>query len=286
MVVSSKSARGAACAEKRAGRKGRALFENLQALRRLCWKVVATFGQVSVVKALFPLISIGLVAFWSCKPAPGGSCDPGEARCLDAKREIICEDGKFVETPCKGKGGCSTLQERTTCDISGNEPGDPCSKAEEGVAVCSDDHAMLACHGRKFEKVPCRGPRGCEMVGAQANCDQSVAEAGDACRPLTAKAACSQDKTSVLSCKDGRMSELYRCRGANGCVSGGGKLSCDQTIAALGDTCDKGLSGHVACSVDNKALIKCEAERFVASEKCKPGTQCTVAGQSTSCTKP
>ena len=47
-----------------------------------------------------------------------------------------------------------------------------------------------------------------------------------------------------------------------------------------------GLSGHIACSPDKKALIKCESERFVASEKCKPGTVCTVSGQSTTCAKP
>ena len=40
---------------------------------------------------------IGLLAFWSCKPGPGSSCDPREMRCLDAKRAIVCDDGKFVE---------------------------------------------------------------------------------------------------------------------------------------------------------------------------------------------
>jgi hypothetical protein len=252
----------------------------------LYWKVVRTFAELSRVKALIPLISIGLVAFWSCKPAPGGSCDPGEARCLDATREIICEDGKFVETPCKGKGGCSTLQERTTCDISGNQPGDPCPKSEEGAAACVSESAMIACRSRKFEQVPCRGPGGCEMVGAQAKCDQSVVEAGEPCVLKSASAACSVDKQTVLSCKEGRMVELYRCRGALGCVSAAGKLSCDQTIAAVGDACDKGLSGHIACSEDKKSLVICQNERFVASEKCKAGTACTVAGQSTSCAKP
>ena len=83
------------------------------------------------MKALLSVIPIGLVAFLACKPGPGSSCDPREARCLDAKRAIICDDGKFLETPCKGKAGCSTIQESTTCDFSGNQPGDACAKADD-----------------------------------------------------------------------------------------------------------------------------------------------------------
>jgi hypothetical protein len=236
------------------------------------------------VKVLFSLIPLSLLGFLSCKPAAGSSCSGREARCLDTQRAIVCDDGKFVETPCKGKAGCSTVRERTSCDISGNQPGDVCSKSDEGVAVCRDG-ALLACHGRKFESVPCRGPRGCEMLGEQASCDQSVAELGEACKKPDAK-SCRVDKTQVLSCVDGRLAAQYACRGAGQCRSAGGKLSCDQTVAKLGDSCDKALSGHVACSEDKKALITCQGERFVPSEKCRPGTLCSVSGQSTRCEKP
>jgi hypothetical protein len=236
------------------------------------------------VKLLTPL-ALGLLLTLSCKPGPGSSCDVGEARCLDAKRSIVCEDGKFVETPCKGKAGCSTMQETTSCDISGNQPGDVCVNSDEGVAVCAGADAMLVCHDRKFEKVPCRGSRGCESVAGQANCDQSIAEPGEACKKPNAK-ACSVDKGSVLSCSDGSMHELYWCRGEAGCSAQGGKLSCDQTVAKLGDACDKGLDGHVACSEDKKSLVTCNGDKFVPSEKCRPGTACTVSGQSTSCAKP
>jgi hypothetical protein len=206
-------------------------------------------------------------------------------RCLDAKRAIVCDDGKFVETPCKGKAGCSTVQERTACDISGNQPGDVCGTGDEGIAVCAGDDAMLACHGRRFERVSCRGPRGCEMVSAQASCDQSVAEVGEACKKENAK-ACSADKTQVLSCQGGRMAAQYLCRGEGHCNSESGKLACDETVARLGDVCDKSLNGHIACSEDKKSLITCQNARFVPSEKCKPGTLCSISGQSTKCERP
>ena len=230
------------------------------------------------------LLTLGLLLTLSCKPGPGSSCDVGEARCLDAQRSMVCEDGKFVETPCKGKGGCATIQETTSCDISGNQPGDVCVKSDEGAAVCAAADAMLVCHGRKFERVPCRGSRGCETVTGQANCDQSIAAPGDACKKPGAK-ACSLDGNQVLSCSEGVMAAEYQCRGDGRCSSVGGKLSCDQTIALLGDRCDKGLKGHVACSKDRTSLFVCHDEEFVPQERCPPGTVCTVSGRSTSCAK-
>jgi hypothetical protein len=194
----------------------------------------------------------------------------------------VCDDGKFVETPCRGKGGCSTKDQKTSCDISANRPGDACSIEDQGVAVCASASAMLACHGRKFENVPCRGPNGCEMVGDQPHCDQSVAEAGEACAKDGAK-ACATDKTRVLACASGRLQELYLCRGEAQCSAAAGKVACDQTVARLSDRCDKALSGHIACSEDKKSLIACKDERFVPAEKCKAGTVCTVTGQSTKC---
>lgn len=233
----------------------------------------------------FWLFVLGLV-FWSgCKPGPGSSCHGREARCLDLARAIVCDGDTFIETPCRGKAGCSSLGERTSCDISGNQPGDPCSHADEGVAVCSAATSMLACRGGKYQAVPCHGPKGCGMVGDQANCDQSVAEPGDACKKEGAK-ACSLDKKQVLACQNSAMAPLYFCRGEAGCSAELGKLSCDQTVAKLGDRCDKGLTGHIACSEDKKALIVCQNEEFMPSEKCKAGTACTVSGQSTRCEKP
>lgn len=234
------------------------------------------------------LAALGLSCLWlfpSCKAVPGSRCERDEARCLDSSRGLVCDDGLFVEVPCRGKGGCATIGEKTSCDISRNQLGDRCGKADEGAALCAGDKAMLACHSGKFESVSCLGPKGCELVNGQPNCDQSIAEAGDGCRQENAK-ACSSDGERVLSCRAGRMAELYVCRGEKRCTAQGGKLSCDQTLARIGDACDKGLSGHVACSLDHKALLKCEGERFAASENCKRAASCVVSGQSTRCVEP
>ena len=222
-----------------------------------------------------------------CKPGPGSSCAEHEARCLDASREIVCDNGRFVETPCRGKAGCVTDDQlqRTSCDISGNRPGDTCTHGSEGVAVCQGEHAMLSCHGGTFVSVPCLGAKGCQMLGEQASCDQSVASPGDPCKKENAK-ACAPDASQVLACQNGKMAPLYFCRGDQHCGVTGGKLACDQTVALPGDVCDKSLAGSTACSVDKKAVLACHDERFNAKEKCKPGTQCVVSGASTACDKP
>src|SRR6187431_2059050 len=96
---------------------------------------------------LLPLSLIAALWLISCKPAVGSSCDKGEARCLDAKRELVCQAGHFIESPCNGPGGCRLTDKGTSCDFSGNQPGDPCSADDEGAAVCSNKAFMLACHG-------------------------------------------------------------------------------------------------------------------------------------------
>jgi hypothetical protein len=201
---------------------------------------------------------------------------------LDPSTALLCSDGTYTEVPCRGKKGCESRDGKTSCDISANRAGDRCSLDDNGIAVCASTRDMLVCRAEAFKSVPCRGPRGCEMVGEQPRCDQSVAEPGEACNPSGAK-ACAVDGARVLVCDGGRMTELYQCRGEGKCRSEGGKLACDQTVAQPGDRCDKALSGHVACAEDKGSLITCKGERFVPAEKCKAGTKCAVSGQSTRC---
>jgi hypothetical protein len=264
-----------ASCEQRPGTRGVFVLETSRGFRLKSEPV----KSVAWVRCLFVL---SLVC--ACKRTAGSACDEGEAHCLDAQRELVCEAGKLVETPCRGKAGCSTVRETTSCDISGNRAGDPCSRTEEGAAACADPGAMVTCHAGKFERVACRGPRGCQNVAGQPSCDQSVADIGDTCKQSGSK-ACSGDRQAVLVCGGGQLGALYACRGPGGCTSTNGKLACDQGVARPGDVCDKGLEGHVACSEDKTALLACRSGSFKPAEKCRAGTRCTVSGQSTSCSK-
>lgn len=225
---------------------------------------------------------LGLVA---CKPSVGSSCDKGEARCIDRSRALVCESGHFIETPCRGKNGCRVEVETTSCDVHGDQPGDPCSTDDESSAVCSDAATLLACHAGKYEAVACRGKHGCHEAAGHAECDESVAESGDACAH-DGKRACSTDAKRVLACHDGKMEPQYDCRGERGCGVVDGKLDCDVSVARSGDPCDRQFEGTFACSEDGLAIVRCSGGHFAPDETCKRGTRCVSEPGTTRCAKP
>ena len=95
---------------------------------------------------------LGLVLA-GCKPGVGSRCDKGEARCVDTTRALVCQDGRYIETPCRGEAGCRLEVDRTACDIHRDRPGDACSTDEEGAGVCINDKSLLACHKGKYVSV-------------------------------------------------------------------------------------------------------------------------------------
>jgi hypothetical protein len=220
----------------------------------------------------------------NCKPSVGSSCEPDESRCLDRTSQLSCNDGHFIQTPCKGPGGCAADDKGVRCDISGNQPGDPCSRADEGAASCVGPR-MIVCRGGKYGFAECRGEKGCSNEAGRALCDTSVAIGGDSCVKEGLK-ACSTDGKQAMSCKAGKMQPLYACRGEAGCSSAGGKVSCDTSIADIGDVCDASGEGKNACSTQRDAILVCRAAHFALDEKCKRGTKCNASGGSVSCDKP
>lgn len=232
------------------------------------------------------LLIVVVVLSVGCKPRVGSSCEKGEARCLDGQRELICQAGKFVETACKGPAGCTANEKGTNCDFSGNKPGDPCSLDEDGAAICSGHDVMVACHGGRYALVPCRGALGCSNAEGRALCDGSLAEPGDPCRGENVK-ACSVDSTQVLICKQGVMQRFYQCRGKGGCTSQANKLTCDTSLARLGDACDQKLEGQAfACTPEKTAVLSCKGGAFVLEQSCKSGQVCEVNGTTTECKAP
>lgn len=223
--------------------------------------------------------------FAGCKPSVGSSCQKGDSRCLDGTRALVCESGHFIETPCRGKDGCSTKLEVTACDVHGDKAGDACSTDEEGSAVCSDAKTLLACRAGKYVNVACRGEHGCAEEGGRAECDESVAESGEACAH-DGKKACSADGKRVLVCAGGQTETRYQCRGERGCSVVHGKIDCDVSVARNGDACDAAFEGTFACTEDALAIVRCNGGRFVPDESCKHGLRCLAEPGSTRCAKP
>src|SRR5207244_2994763 len=107
--------------------------------------------------------------------------------------------------------GCEVAGDRVTCDVGLANAGDACTR--EGNHACSADRkAMLECRGGAFRAaLRCGGAKGCVVGGAQIDCDDSIAAAGDAC-DQAGDLACSADAKSMLVCKAHAYALARACR--------------------------------------------------------------------------
>jgi len=102
-------------------------------------------------------------------------------------------------------------------------------------------------------------------------------KAGDAC---TGSGASCVDPSSALFCSSTALKPMS-CRGPAGCKAANNVVTCDDTIAQLGDGCDE--ENEVACQPDKKAALECHGGVFVVGETCKGPRGCTVDGEKISC---
>ncbi len=179
----------------------------------------------SIIAVAALLVGVGC----ACKSKAGDSCTKGQAACKDDKTALACQDGKFIETPCKGAKGCKVEGATVECDFSGNATGDPCSTDDESSTMCgADGKSQVECKGGKYQVHPCRGPDGCKQTGVTANCDVSIAQVGDACEGVTGGYACSVDKKALLKCKNGKFEVEEQCPAGKPCKIEGSSAGCSE----------------------------------------------------------
>jgi hypothetical protein len=237
----------------------------------------------TAVLAAAALLGIALVG---CKPKAGASCKiETKEVCVEDKKALVCHDGKWEEMSCRGDKGCQKSGSDSTCDQSVAEEKDVCNLI--GDFVCTaDKKGMLECKGNRWTFVQsCLGERACVMEQKKVTCDNSVANLNDTCREED-DYACAPDKKSALVCRSGKFVTASKCSGKNGCrVTGdkasGYKVECDDSIANIGDPCEK--DGHYACAPDEKQIVKCVNKKFVADDKCKGKDKCAVRGEQVGC---
>ncbi|MCU0689866.1 MAG: hypothetical protein MUF54_00555 [Polyangiaceae bacterium] len=103
----------------------------------------------------------------------------------------------------------------------GKKPGQKCST--EGEAECTGTDKVLTCSKQVWTEIPCRGPEGCETVGAQVNCDMTFGQVGEPCDD-DGNAACTPEKKSALKCTGGKWQHDGDCAG--GCKVSGTIVEC------------------------------------------------------------
>ena len=150
------------------------------------------------------------------------------------------------------------------------------SSCKAGESTCIDKVQALSCKGAKMATVKCDGPLGCTTYEGRANCDDSVANAGDACmNDGEEQVACTPDKTRALVCKGGVFERSLECRGKGGCVvTGRSTVTCDTSVADKGAPCR--TQGSLACTSDGKQMVVCRNGAFDLHRQCRGARGCQV----------
>jgi hypothetical protein len=102
------------------------------------------------------------------------------------------------------------------------------------------------------------------------------------CKRPKAGAACADDRQGVEHCvgrKDGIVCrrgawQPFSCRGPDGCVETGQRVTCDDSVGAAGDGCR--AEGDLVCAADGRTLLACRDGAFVVSEACRGDAGCFV----------
>src|SRR5690348_17282826 len=125
---------------------------------------------------------VAVVLGVACKKTPEAGDTCGQflsAQCKDDHTELECEDGHYIEVPCRGAKGCDINNDLIRCDVSDNQNGDRCARpdkigssrlmigGDEGTGECSSDRkAIVLCHDGSYVRYPCD----CRQYGDSASC--------------------------------------------------------------------------------------------------------------------
>jgi hypothetical protein len=129
----------------------------------------------------------------------------------------------------------------------------------------------------------CLGPAGCQVkYGAPGTfaiaCDASLGAAAGLC---VGGGACSLRGDALLDCDKGHWRSVADCLGPDGCKVGPDRqVRCDGSRDRPGGSCSG--DGNV-CSVDGKAMLRCENGAFVASRRCENDGGCQISGRQLIC---
>ena len=159
--------------------------------------------------------------------------------------------------------------------------GDTCTK---GSAACLDEKVALSCQGDKYIESPCKGPKGCAVVGAMVKCDVSGNASGDPCADDDdGNGACAPGGKSQVVCRSGKYA-IEPCRGPDACTEDANSVTCDVSVAELGETCHGMKAGSDnACSVDGKNLLTCKDNKVVLAHPCGGAEGCKVESDGIAC---
>ncbi len=151
------------------------------------------------------------------------------------------------------------------------KPGDKCDASFS--PRCGDPSSAQVCVNNVVTTLPCRGPKACTVSASTVSCDNSLANANDACDQPN-DVACAVDHKTALECQSNKFVVAETCKGARACTVNADTISCDNDVSDVGDPCH--TEGDYACSADKLLALKCTAHKFVTINTCRGKDKCRV----------
>lgn len=237
-------------------------------------------ARMSVLhRGVFGLVVVLSIACTKEKPpAPGGMCDAGKRACADSKTALLCINGVWQKDTCKGPKGCYLDKGLATCDLTGNEVGDPCPASMDGFSGCKPGGTTrVVCKNGQYAYEECKGKDGCTLtqIGVT-TCDYGPPVVGETCVGDPRIQRCDDTGKLFVQCKDGKYALSQKCPGPLGCTEpGGGLVTCDANGKFEdGDLC---VLLQQTCTGDDGAQLVCTDGKFVRHECPGPG-RCSLGG--------
>lgn len=118
-------------------------------------------------------------------------------------------------------------------------------------------------------------------VALAAACKKKVMKAGDPCKKEWATDC--TDKKNAMVCVNGKL-EALACRDNVGCMDmGDGDDNCSNGTHNVGEPCKE--EGNFECSVDTKAMLKCDSKHWTKVDDCKGQHGCVSNAKGATCDK-
>jgi hypothetical protein len=231
----------------------------------------------------------GLLLALACnlRPKEGASCTTSNGVCLSKTDALFCvgldvRAGKYEKLRCLGPDGCRQEHGQVHCDMTKTDEGAACLESGQAKSACSaDGKGMLLCNFRRWHlQSKCFGAKGCTLDGTTVRCDESIAEAGDAC-PHDGRVACTADGKVRLVCKGEKMVPGAACGGPAGCHIEGDDAVCDGPAEIEGGPCEP--EGSAGCESDGVTHLSCKDGRMGSPVACHGANGCKRVGNDIFC---
>ena len=145
------------------------------------------------------------------KPKVGDTCSTqDQADCKDETTIVTCDQGKYIEYPCKGPAGCKKEGRARQMRRVARRPGRRLQPRRQLHLRLRPQRPARVQGAQVGDEQPLpRPPTSARPKDPYVKCDQTVAEVGDACENKAA--ACSVDGKSVLECAEKKFAAKQKC---------------------------------------------------------------------------